>query len=160
MRVLVDENTAVQLMGPLNHLLPAHQVDHISQIGWKGKKDRTLLRDARQAGYDVFLTRDHNQLSDPDETRAIKDSRLHHVRYSQRHEGLAGLAVAIGSVIAAMPAVMAILEEANSQRLVRIVSVDPGRLRFEIIDPRQDPPNYWPSRRGSSRQTHSTFRRP
>jgi predicted nuclease of predicted toxin-antitoxin system len=79
MRILVDENTAVQLIGRLRHLLPSHQVDHISQIGWKGKKDRTLLRDAKSAAYDVFLTRDHNQLSDPDESRAIRDSGLRHV---------------------------------------------------------------------------------
>ncbi len=112
MRVLVDENTAVQLMGPLRHLLPRHEIAHVSEIRWKGKKDRPLLRDAKQAGFDVFITRDHNQLSDPQECKAIKDSGLHHVRFSQRREGLAGLASALGSVIAAMPAVMEELEQA------------------------------------------------
>ena len=97
MRVLVDENTAVQLMGPLRHLLPRHEIAHVSEIRWKGKKDRPLLRDAQQTGFDVFITRDHNQLSDPQECRTIKDSGLHHVRFSQRREGLAGLASALGS---------------------------------------------------------------
>jgi PIN like domain len=147
MRVLVDENTAVQLMQPLRHLLPMDVVHHVSERGWSGKKDRQLLRDAKHAGYDVFVTRDNSQLSDPNECRAIKDSGLHHVRYSQRREGLAGLALAIGSVIAAMPAVMVELEAATGQRLVHIASIDPGRRRFDIIDPASDPPPYWPGRR-------------
>jgi len=151
MRILAGENTAVQLMGPLRHLLPRHEIAHVSEIRWKGKKDRPLLRDARQAGFGVFITRDHNQLSDPQECKAIQDSGLHHVRFAQRREGLAGLASALGSVIAAMPAVMAELDEADGQRLVHIVSLDPGRRRSEIIDPSQDPPSYWPRRRASAR---------
>jgi len=86
-----------------------------------------------------------------EECKAIKESGLHHVRSSQRREGLAGLASALGSVIAAMPAVMEELEQADGQRLVRIVRLDPGRRRFEIIDPSKDPPSYWPRRRASSR---------
>ena len=77
--------------------LPRHEIAHVSEIRWKGKKDRPLLRDAQQTGFDVFITRDHNQLSDPQECRTIKDSGLHHVRFSQRREGLAGLASALGS---------------------------------------------------------------
>jgi hypothetical protein len=72
MRVLIDEDTAVQLLGPLRHLLRKHQVDHIATINWKGKKDRNVLPDARNAGYDAFITRDNNQLSDPSECDAIK----------------------------------------------------------------------------------------
>jgi PIN like domain len=151
MRILVDENTAVQLIGPLRHLLPRHEVVHITDIGWSGKKDRPLLRDAGRRTYEVFLTRDSNQLNDPEECRAIKASGLHHVRYEQRKTGLAGLALALGAVIAAMPAVMAELEAADGQRLVHIVSLDPGRRRFEAIDPARDPPRYWPGNPGASR---------
>jgi hypothetical protein len=65
MRVLIDEDTAVQLLGPLAHVLPRHQVDHITRIKWAGKKDRSVLTDAKGAGYDVIITKDRNQLSDP-----------------------------------------------------------------------------------------------
>lgn len=57
MRVLIDEDTAVQLLEPLRHVLHRHQVDHISTIRWKGKKDLHVLPDAKQAGYDVIITR-------------------------------------------------------------------------------------------------------
>lgn len=114
MRLLVDENTALQLMEPLRHLLRAHEVKHVSEIGWRGKKDQLLLGDAGRAGYEAFLTLDQAQLADPDECRAIRDSGMHHIRYEQRVQGLDGLALAIGAVIAAMPAVMTHLEDAGS----------------------------------------------
>ncbi|HUY51688.1 MAG TPA: hypothetical protein VMV92_39305 [Streptosporangiaceae bacterium] len=142
MRVLIDEDTAVQLIEPLRHLLIRHQVDHVSKIKWKGKKDRNVLPDAKGAGYDVIITRDRNQLMDPDECDAIKRSGLHHVRYAQRREGTEGLGLALGAIIAAMPMVMAALERASGQQLVHIAGLDPNR-RYEMTDPKKDPPRYW-----------------
>lgn len=146
MRLLIDEDTAVQLLGPLSHVLPQHQVDHITRIKWAGKKDRNVLADAKRAGYDAVITKDRNQLSDPRECDAIKKSDLHHIRYRQRQAGAYGLALALGAVISAMPKVVEELEAGSGQRLVRVVALDPapGR-RFEITDPRRDPPSpYWP----------------
>lgn len=143
MRVLIDEDTAVQLLEPLRCLLRRHQVDHISEVNWKGKKDRPVLADAKRARYDVFITRDRSQLSDPAECDAIKKSGLHHVRYAQRRPGTTGLGLALGAIIAAMPMVMEELEQVDGQRLVHIVGLDPAR-RFEMTDPALSPPNYWP----------------
>jgi hypothetical protein len=141
-------------MEPLRHLLPRHQVDHLAELGWKGKKDKPLLADAGRAGYDVFLTLDRQQLNDPDECKAIKASGIHHVRYEQRRPGLPGLALAIGAVIAAMPAVMLELEAARGQRLVRIVSLDHNAKRYDAIDPAIAPPAYWPRRRPPAASRH------
>lgn len=144
MRILVDEDTAVQVIEPLRHLLLAHDIDHVSGISWKGKKDRQVLPDARTAGYHVLITRDRAQLSDPRECDEIKKSGLHHVRYTQNVQGTRGLALAVGAIIAAMPMVVEQLAEADSQRLVKITSIDP-RGRFEVIDPRRTAPSpYWP----------------
>ena len=55
-----------------------------------------------------------------------------------------GLGLAIGAIIAAMPMVMEKLVEADSQRLVKITSIDTGK-RFDMTDPRRNPPSpYWP----------------
>lgn len=149
MRILIDEDTAVQLLEPLAHVLPAHHVDHITKIKWAGKKDRNVLTDAKVTGYNAIITKDRNQLSDPRECEAIKKSGLHHIRYRQRQrqrqEGAYGLGLALGALMSAMPKVMEELEASNGQRLVRVVSLDPtpGR-RFDITDPRRDPPSaYW-----------------
>lgn len=135
----------MQLLEPLRHLLRRHPVDHVALINWKGKKDHRVLADATKAGYDVIITRDRNQLSDPAECDAIKKSQLHHVSYAQRREGMPGLGLALGAVIAAMPMVMEELEQVDSQRpaLVHIVGLEPSR-RYEVTDPLVKPPNYWP----------------
>lgn len=121
MRILIDEDTAVQLVGPLQHVLIGHQVKHIHDLSWKGK-DRNVLPDAKSAGYQVLITKDRAQLSDPRECDAIKKSGLHHVRYEQRVAGARGLALALAAIIAAMPMVVRELESADGQRLVRIAN--------------------------------------
>jgi PIN like domain len=98
MRLLIDEDTAVQLVEPLRHVLLGHEVAHISDLSWKGKKDLRVLPDAKSAGYHVLITRDRAQFSDPRECDAIKKSGLHHVRYAQR-QGARGLALALGAII-------------------------------------------------------------
>lgn len=143
MKLLIDEDTAVQLVEPLRHVLVGHEVAHISGLSWKGKKDRQVLPDAKGAGYHALITRDRAQFSDPGECDAIKKSGLHHVRYGQR-QGTRGLALALGAIIAAMPMVVEELENASGQRLVLITAIDPRR-RFDITDPRKTPPSpYWP----------------
>lgn len=99
MRILLDADTPIQLLAVLRHVLPTHRVDHVHELGWSSKKDIPLLRDA-STQYQVFVTNDGNQFDNPDETAAIRKSRLHHVRYGQRQSGLRGLALAIGAVVA------------------------------------------------------------
>ena len=99
MRLLIDEDTAVQLVEPLRHVLLGHEVAHISDLSWKGKKDLRVLPGARSAGFHVLITRDRAQFNDPRECDAIKKSELHHVHYAQR-EGARGLALALGAIIA------------------------------------------------------------
>lgn len=144
MRILVDENSAVQLVELLGYLLPGHQVDHVTRIGWSGKKDIPLLRDAAKKGYDVFLTRDNAQLDNPDETRAIMRAKIHHVRYTQTVDGLVGVGLSMGAIAAAMPLVMKELADADGQRLVKIGRLDHApKSRFHSQDPRKSQPKYW-----------------
>lgn len=145
MRILIDENAPVQLVAPLTHLLPGHEVAHVAHVKWSGKKDLAVLADAAARGFEVFLTKDSRQLDDPDETTAIKKSRLHHVRYSQTHRRMPGLGLAMGVIIGAMPLLVPELAAADSQRLVHIKGLDPtARRRYDVADPRKDPPRYWP----------------
>ncbi|WP_333770154.1 hypothetical protein [Streptomyces sp. IBSBF 2435] len=144
MRILVDENSAVHLVSLLAHLLPRHKIDHVTQIGWSGKKDIPLLSDAASKGYDVFLTRDGRQLENPDETKAIMRSGIHHVRYTQTVGGVVGVGLSMGAIAASMPLIMRELETADGQRLIRISRLDHHPAsRFEMVDPRKSKPKYW-----------------
>jgi hypothetical protein len=144
MRILVDENAPFPLMPPLRHVLRDHEVTHVTELKWAGKKDIPILRDAAGRGFEAFITKDINQLSDPDETDAIKRSGMHHIRFSQPQPRLSGLALAMGAVLGAMPLVVPQLLDAPAQRLVRIEGMSPhARHRFTMMDPRREPPVYW-----------------
>jgi len=139
-RILCDQDVPEPLLDPLRHLLRGdHAVEHVNHIRWTGKQDRFVYPDAKRRGYDVILTNDANQLNDADETDAIRRSGLHHVRYSHRHLGTKGLALAMGGILAAMPGVVDEHIRADGQRLVRIAAISPHD-RFDVVDPRRDPP--------------------
>lgn len=145
MRILVDENAPVQILQMLRHLLHGHDLQHVREINWQGKKDIPLLADAASRGFHALLTKDGNQLQIPAEAAAIKKSKMHHIRYGQPQRGVVGLGLAMGAVVAAMPIVVRELAEAEGQRLVQIKGLNPGsKHRYELIDPAKSPPTYWP----------------
>jgi hypothetical protein len=82
MLVLVDEGMPVQVLEPLR-LNKGHSFDHVDEIRWKGKKDVSLFRDAASRGYEAILTLDVAQLESIDESRALRQSKLHHIAIQQ-----------------------------------------------------------------------------
>jgi PIN like domain len=149
-KILLDEDVPFQLLAGLSQILDGHQVDHVDSLHWKSKKDLRLLPDAAKRGYEVLVTNDKNQLHDVDECKAIRASRLHHVRYDTS-SGKEGLALAMAAVLAAAVPCMRELEAADTQRLVLVTSIKAHRrgARYQVIDPVSDPPAYWP-RSGTS----------
>lgn len=142
MKILLDEGAPVQVVALLQRVLRQHKIDHVDGVLWKSKADTFLYQDAKAKGYDVVVTNDAHQMSDPEECRAVRRAGIHRVAYQQR-PGLKGLAIAVASIIAAMPDVVEELEHAESQRLVAIYSISTTRKRYKIVDPRRDPPRYW-----------------
>jgi len=142
LQILVDEGMPVQILDPLR-INRGHRFDHISELRWKGRLDRTLFRDAGARGYDAILTLDVNQLSDADEWRALRRSGLHHISLQQGRtvRGVKGLARVMASVVVAMPYVLEDLEEADGQRIVEL-SLLSGTRRHELFDPTRDRNRY------------------
>lgn len=145
MRVLLDEHVPVQVIELVAHLLLPHEVKHVHDVGWDGKKDKFLVVDAANRGFQVLVTNDRNQLNDPEELKKIKKAGIHHVTYSHKVQRLRGLGLAMGAVVAAMPIVMETLQEVSGQRLVSIkgLSSSPS-ARFQVIDPAVAQLTYWP----------------
>ena len=138
MKVLLDEDVPQLLLPVLRTVLAGHVVDHVVDRGWGGKKDVPLLRDARQQGYEVFVTNDRKQRQDPEEMRSIVRSGMHHVTYVA-DSGKEGLARAIASVVAAMTPVMVLLDEATEQQLVQITKLQRRRVAFTSSGVRESP---------------------
>lgn len=143
MRLLLDEDVPQPLLFLLKHLLRGHTVEHVSSLGWKGKKDAPLFRDAK-GRFDAILTNNIRQFNDPAECRAIQRSGLHHISY-ELADGLDGLAMASAAICAGIRSVIAALEGESDQRIVRIHGIASSRRRFDMTNPATDPPSgYWP----------------
>lgn len=144
MKVLVDEDVPEPSYRLLTILLSGHFVRHVNELKWKAKTDITLFREAPRRGFQVFITQNTSQLDNPDECSAIKRSGLHHVSYERSGSGLRAEGLATAALCATIPAIMADLEIAPSQRVVRIKKIT-GAGRYDLIDPtKQAPSHYWP----------------
>jgi hypothetical protein len=80
----------------------------------------------------------------PREVAAIAASGLHRIEYPHKHGGLTGMGLVIATVAAGLPGALAVLEEADGQRLITLRSIDPtSAARLRVIDPLVDPPKFW-----------------
>lgn len=138
---------AAPLLPLLRHLLSTHQVGHLYDLGWGGKKDRFVYADAQRRGYDAILTNNWGQLNDPDECTAIQRSGLHWIAYTL-DDGLDGLGAACAAVAPAIRTVVDDLASLKSQHLVTITALA-RRKRHVVINPSTNPPSaYWPTTGG------------
>ncbi|GAB3152817.1 hypothetical protein GCM10027290_44320 [Micromonospora sonneratiae] len=147
MKILLDEQVPQPVIGPLSQMFhPRHTVDHVQTIGWKRKKDIQLLPDLAARGYEILVTADLNQLYREEECKLIRKYGFHHVRFQQVGTGITAMASVIATIVAGLPAVLPELEQADGQRLVLLKPVRSDRKQYEIVDPRLNPPTYWPGR--------------
>jgi hypothetical protein len=144
-KILFDEQVPLPVLDPLVHMLPRHQIDHVQTVGWKSKKDLQLLPDVAARGYEALVTADVNQLYRLDECKLIKKHGFHHVRFQQVGVGVASTASAIATIVAGLTAVLPELENVDGQRLVLLKPVRCDRGQFELVDPKINPPTYWPT---------------
>lgn len=149
MNLLLDENVPRPMAEIVRILLKVHEIAHVHDLnGWAGAKDVELYGKAKAHGFQVVITNDIKQLSRPLEVAAIASSGLHRIEYRQnnKHGGLVGLGTAIATVCAGLPHALTELAEADGQRLISLIAIDPARqTRLRITDPAAAPPKFWPT---------------
>ena len=130
MKLLLDENVPAPITSTVKTLLRrSHDVQHVIDLaGWSGTKDLQLYGKAKDAGFHVVVTNDAKQMNRKPEVEAIAKSGLHRIQYPHKQDGLAGLGLAMATVCAALPLVLAELAAADGQRLVTLKGIDPGPL--------------------------------
>jgi hypothetical protein len=144
MKVLLDEDVPHPVIRLVAHLLREHEVKHVSELDWLGKKDVRLIGDAARRGFGAFVTQNIGQFNVPEECDAIKRSGIHHVSY-EVPSGLGGFGLASGALCAAIRPIVIELETVTKQRIVKITGLDSSRKRYEMTDPAINPPSpYWP----------------
>jgi homoserine dehydrogenase len=146
-KLLLDENVPAPITSTVKTLLRrSHDVQHVIDLaGWSGTKDLQLYAKAKDAGFQVVVANDARQMNRKLEVEAIAKSGLHRIQYPHKQDGLAGLGLAMATVCAALPSVLAELATSDGQRLVTLKGIDPGRdHRYAVRDPASDPPKLWP----------------
>jgi hypothetical protein len=144
MKVLLDEDVPRPVIQLVRHLLRDHEVKHVSDLDWTGKKDVLLIGDAAKRGYNAFVTQNVEQFRIPAECDAIKRSGMHHISYEVPSSGLRGLGLASGALCAAIHPIVVDLADVTQQRIVKIQALNKSRRRYDITDPATNPPSpYW-----------------
>ncbi|WP_239513796.1 hypothetical protein [Streptosporangium sp. 'caverna'] len=146
MRLLLDENVSKPLHQALTAFVLGHELVHLLDLDrWSGTRDEKLYLQAAAEGFHVILTNDARQMQRPREVQAIAASGLHRIEYPHKHSGLIGIGLAVATIAAGLPIALALLAEADGQRLVTLRSIDPAPAsRLRVIDPAAAPPKYWP----------------
>ncbi|MDH2429163.1 hypothetical protein [Sphaerisporangium sp. TRM90804] len=145
MRLLLDENVPSPLHRALTAFILSHEIVHLLDLPqWSGTRDEQLYPRAAAEGLHVVLTNDGRQMQRPREVAAIRAAGLHRIEYPHKHAGLAGMGVAIATVLAGLPGALEVLEDADGQRLITLRGVDPTPAsRLRVIDPAVTPPKWW-----------------
>ncbi|MGC5010170.1 hypothetical protein ACLQ2R_05355 [Streptosporangium sp. DT93] len=147
MRLLLDENVSRPLHQAIAAFVLEQEIVHLLDLDrWSGTRDETLYPRVASEGFHVVLTNDARQMQRPREVEAIAVSGLHRIEYPHKHPGLIGIGLAIATVAAGLPAALALLTEADGQRLVTLRGIDPAPAsRLRVIAPAMTPPKFWPS---------------
>ena len=125
MQVLLDEGVPAPLAIVLRLLEPEHSFAHVNDLGWNGTTDPVLFQRAAASHYEVIVALDRNQLTNADEWRALKKSRLHHVSVKQNKstQGARGAIRILASLAAAMPRVLDDLVVAAGGQVVEVAVI-------------------------------------
>lgn len=107
MKFLIDENVNVAVVDPLRVTFIGHSFTTVREQRWLGLKDTPLFEAMSAERFDVLVTRDRDQLTDPSERTALRDHGLHWVGVKPpKFPGIKGLALETAALVAGLPYVL------------------------------------------------------
>jgi hypothetical protein len=137
--VLLDEDVPRPIVPVIERLCHAHTFDTVHGLGWSGKTDVALYRDARKRKFEVMVSGNTGQLRSPDELEAIRKSGLHVIYYEQGDGSGGAMRIAAG-ILGSLGAILSELVTATEQTIVKIPLLRANR--HLVIDKAALP--YWP----------------
>lgn len=103
MKVYLDENLPPFVARPLAVVYQDHTFATFEDEELQGVLDIPLMRTLRERGFDAIVTKDRNQLKDPDERRAVAESGLRWIGVADKKlKGLEQIAITVSTLIAGM----------------------------------------------------------
>lgn len=103
MKVYLDENLPSFVARPLSVVYAAHTFRTCEDEDLRGLDDVPLLATLRERGFHAIVTRDRNQLKDPDERGAVVSSGLRWIGVADKKlSGLEQITITVSTLIAGM----------------------------------------------------------
>ena len=103
MKVYLDENLPPFVARPLAVVYQEHTFATFEDEELQGVLDIPLMRTLRERGFDAIVTKDRNQLKDPEERRAVAESGLRWIGVADKKlKGLEQIAITVSTLIAGM----------------------------------------------------------
>lgn len=135
MKVYLDENMPPFVAVPLAQVYHGHEFRTPDDEDLRGVQDVELLQTLRGRGFDVIVTRDANQLKNPDERQAVAASGLRWVGVSDRRlRGLEQVTITTATLIAGLRYVFEHEpEEPTSYQLLTIPHTLTQRVRMRVL---------------------------
>jgi hypothetical protein len=125
LRILLDEDVPQCLVDSLRSVLSEHEVTSLHDLGWEGKTDIALFRDAAKRGYAVLFTCNVGQLNDDKERAALVRSKLHHVLVPQHPRmGSRGPARTTAEVLLVVRGIVEEIARSSEQLLFEVPSLN------------------------------------
>ena len=134
MRFFIDHNLSPQLLSPLVSIHPKHGFRCALQEDLAAAKDIPLFSELVDRQFEAIITRDRNQLADPDECAALRASGLHWLGVKDTGvPGLLGLALDSAAITVGLTIVLPDLE--SGQQAYRFPAIPhQHRQRAKQID--------------------------
>ncbi|KQQ80997.1 DUF5615 family PIN-like protein [Arthrobacter sp. Leaf137] len=90
MRFFVDENTSPRIVDTLGQIFMSHEFVTPESLDLSGASDVSVFERLGEHRFDAIITKDKNQLENPDELRSLYENGIHWVGYKDI-KGLGGV---------------------------------------------------------------------
>ncbi|MBT0567824.1 hypothetical protein [Williamsia sp. CHRR-6] len=128
MKFFLDENINDGCLAPPRAVYRDHEFRHAHDEGLAGEQDVPLFGKLQEQKYDAILTKDRNQLTNPEERRALFDSGLHWIGHvAKGFKGLMNLTMETATVTAGLIYVLNDWKREPHSYQLRGIPNEPGR---------------------------------
>ncbi|WP_156887921.1 PIN family toxin-antitoxin system, toxin component [Corynebacterium frankenforstense] len=127
MKVVIDANEMPRLAQLLGNLFTDIEFVHVRDLGLMEASDQQLFEELNSRGFDLLITRDLNQLRNPDEMEGLRGSGLSWIGHKEsKKNGLAGLREILATYSVALPHVQSVLRESGEAMYFKLRKLPAG----------------------------------
>lgn len=125
MRFFLDNNETDAILPVLKLVFPSQNFRTAAQESLEDALDIPLFAELKRRGFDAIITRDKNQLADPDEKKALRNCGLHWIGHRDPNtEGINIITSLTAGYLSAFPHILKFLDHATEPTAFHVRAVE------------------------------------